>query len=400
MMSQPGIRVTILCAKFDEAEQLRQTFSHLGSRFQDLCHHNIVYDHLDLTDPQGHRLDLDLYSGDQGGSVMTSEIATRILQESKPHWLLMTGVCAGNPHRVKLGDLVIADRVYDLNSGKAIVDQTLPEIHAPEINPHLRNPILKTLSEIEDKKEWGQLIKVARPVSPRYKKEVLRSILYQQRTQQLERTGNPILMELRPGDKYGLGLREIQKQIPSPTSCPLKECANLLQKMSRGPEPLITYCDQSFKYYLQDQQYRQISDLNGRGEFPEPDPSDPATHLAVMATDVSRVRADLSAEAWQEMEEKRDRNLSGLEMEGYGLYEAVHKYNGINYEDNRPKVQVLLIKGVSDVGDPEKDDQFHKYGKQISAAFVYKFLIKYGYRLADKKPESRQLGETDEKKNS
>jgi hypothetical protein len=54
------------------------------------------------------------------------------------------------------------------------------------------------------------------------------------------------------------------------------------------------------------------------------------------------------------------------------------------------------MKGVSDVGDPEKDDQFHDYGKQISGAFMYEFLRKYGYQMADKK--NGPAGEADEKK--
>ena len=396
-MSQPAIRVTILCAKFDEAEEFRQTLRHLQHPFEELSDHNIVYDHLDLTDSQGHRLSLDLHSGDQGGSVMTSEMATRILHQAQPHWLLMTGVCAGNPHKVKLGDLVIADRVYDLHSGKAMVGQTWPEMHAPEINPYLRDPIHRIVISIEEKQEWSQLVKVARPVSSRYKKEVLRTILYEHRTQ-LERSENPAPMELAPGDKYGLGLREIHSRILSLMACPLKECASLLQKMSEGTGALMTYCNRSSKYYVKGQQSQEIQDLIGRGEFPELDASEPKTHLGVMATDVSRVRADLSKEDWKEMEAKGDRNLLGLEMEGYGLYEAVHRYNSINYEDPRPKVQVLLIKGVSDVGDPEKGDEFHKYGKQISAAFVYKFLMKYGYPVADKKDGDRKTANTEEKK--
>ena len=387
-MTQAIIRVTILCAKFDEAEQLRRTFRHLGSPFQEVLVHNIVYDHLDLTDSDGHRLSIDLHSGDQGGSVMTSEIATRLLQESKPHWLLMTGVCAGNPNKVKLGDLVIADRVFDLRQGKALVGQILPEIHAPEINPQLRGPIQRIVASIEENKEWSQVVKAVRPVSPRYKKDVLRKILYDQRTQRLPIPGIYTLSSSSlPGDKHGLDLRAIQQLIHSQTPCPLKECAHLLQRMSEGTAPLITYCNQSFKYYVNEPQYQQISNLTGRGAYPELDPSEPETHLGVMATDVSAVRADLSKSDWKEMEAKWDRNLVGLEMEGYGLYEAVNKYNSINYENNRPKVQVLLMKGVSDVGDPEKDDQFHKYGKQISAAVVYKFLMRYGYQLADRRDQ-------------
>ena len=386
-MSRPPIRIVILCAKFEEAEQFRQTLCDLGSPVREVRHDNIVYDHLDFQDLDGYPLSLDLYSGGtESGSVMSSEMATQILHQTQPHWLLMTGVCAGNPHKVNLGDLIIADRVWDLRSGKAVVGQILPELHVPSINPHLSDPIQRTIKMIEQQSQgWSSLIRVNRPISPRYKKEVLRQILYDHRIQQEQQDSAQA-----PGEIYGLEIRDIQTRVQSHASCPFQECAALLKKMSQATTPLIRFCERSFKYYLDADQEREIRRLRSQGQFPMPDPTQPQVALGIVATDLSTVRADLSPDDWRRMEEEGDRNVLGLEMEGYGIYQAVYRYNTQHHSEPRPQTQALLVKGVSDVGDPEKDDEFHKYGKRIAAGFVYQFLRRYGYKLADRRDLNNQ----------
>lgn len=59
-----------------------------------------------------------------------------------------------------------------------------------------------------------------------------------------------------------------------------------------------------------------------------------------------------------------NRKMSGLEMEGYGLYVAGHILN-------KP---CLLVKGIADLGDSTKDDKFHTIGSFMSAWFVCNFL--------------------------
>ena len=417
-----SIQVVILCAKFDEAEQLCQVFHHLQLPIREAYFHNIIYDQTVLTDSEDHVLVIDIYScASRSGSVITAAMASEILHRSKPHWLFMTGVCAGNPNKVHLGDLLIAERVFDLRQGKAVVGQILGDLSLPTINIRLEDPILRTAKAIQKQKDgWQKLIPAPRPMSPRYKKEVLRWMLYQRRRELISRasTGSDISGQVgdlaldmastlvgasspAPGDQSGQSLKEIQALLgqSNPTTWAPKECANLLLRMSQATPPQIMYCHRSYKYYLTQSQEQEINNLLGQQEqYPELDPVQPETHLGVMATDVSAVRADLSPRDWEEMAVKyHQRNLIGLEMEGYGLYETVKSYNETHHDDGRPQVQVILMKGVSDVGDPEKEDQFHAYGKQISGGFVYEFLRKYGYQLADKKnrPAAR---EEDEKK--
>ncbi|MCM1141161.1 MAG: hypothetical protein NC453_21555 [Muribaculum sp.] len=59
-----------------------------------------------------------------------------------------------------------------------------------------------------------------------------------------------------------------------------------------------------------------------------------------------------------------DRKLTALDMEGYGMY---HSSNLLN-------VPCIWIKSVSDLGDTQKDDKYHKIGAYASGYFIYKLI--------------------------
>jgi len=61
-----------------------------------------------------------------------------------------------------------------------------------------------------------------------------------------------------------------------------------------------------------------------------------------------------------------NRNLKGLDMEGYGLYLAGHMLNKT----------CVLVKGIADFGDENKNDKYHKVCSYASAWFVMHFIKK------------------------
>lgn len=72
-------------------------------------------------------------------------------------------------------------------------------------------------------------------------------------------------------------------------------------------------------------------------------------------------------EAFMEQLVKEDnRNLKGLDMEGYGLYLAGHMLNKT----------CVLVKGIADFGGKDKDDKYHKVCSYASAWFVQHFIKK------------------------
>lgn len=72
-------------------------------------------------------------------------------------------------------------------------------------------------------------------------------------------------------------------------------------------------------------------------------------------------------EAFMERLVKDDnRNLKGLDMEGYGMYLAGHML----------RRNCVLVKGIADFGNPEKDDKYHKVCSYASAWFVMRYIKK------------------------
>ncbi|MDO3385636.1 response regulator [Gilvimarinus sp. SDUM040013] len=63
---------------------------------------------------------------------------------------------------------------------------------------------------------------------------------------------------------------------------------------------------------------------------------------------------------------KQNRDVIGVEMEGYGLFSAT------KYASNF--VEPLLVKSVCDFADPDKDDSWQAYAAYTSASLVYRFL--------------------------
>jgi len=83
------------------------------------------------------------------------------------------------------------------------------------------------------------------------------------------------------------------------------------------------------------------------------------------------------------------RDTIGVEMEGASFYEALSNYPNDFWR--------LVVKAVCDYADMEKDDSFHEYASQISAAFIFGFIkeyvnSKFPTRLAI--PESLHLSST------
>lgn len=66
----------------------------------------------------------------------------------------------------------------------------------------------------------------------------------------------------------------------------------------------------------------------------------------------------------KKLQDEGNRKLTGLDMEGYGLYLAGHML----------KKDCVLVKGIADYGDGVKDDKYHKTCSYASAWFVMRFI--------------------------
>lgn len=75
----------------------------------------------------------------------------------------------------------------------------------------------------------------------------------------------------------------------------------------------------------------------------------------------------------------RDRNLRSLDMEGYGLYAACYALGGDR--------SALMVKGVADLGDKDKGNQYHDQCSYTSALFIREYL-KFKFGVADSTPKT------------
>ena len=127
--------VIILCATSQEVAEVYEVFQCNG--------YNPTWDESDSNYPC-YRVQIDNVPEDNHtpikiqiridqcptmGSISTGIYTTYLLQKFQPLWILMSGICAGNPtNNVKLGDLVLALRVADLNAGKITDSGLEPDI--------------------------------------------------------------------------------------------------------------------------------------------------------------------------------------------------------------------------------------------------------------------------------
>jgi nucleoside phosphorylase len=67
------------------------------------------------------------------------------------------------------------------------------------------------------------------------------------------------------------------------------------------------------------------------------------------------------------LEDEQKRKVIGLEMEAFGLYDAVRRLGSIAPE-------VICVKAVCDFGDGAKNDKYQTYCAALSAAAAVEFM--------------------------
>jgi nucleoside phosphorylase len=71
------------------------------------------------------------------GMVDASILTLKAIYKFKPIYIVMTGICAGIRDSLNLGDIVIADEVFDYGSGKLVGSRLHPDYHYVSMHPSL-----------------------------------------------------------------------------------------------------------------------------------------------------------------------------------------------------------------------------------------------------------------------
>ncbi len=334
--------ICILCALPEEAERLKEAFEEASEKiFHDQfpvifqrsrnSHLKRIYDYTTITNAVGEPLTVLVIWLAGNGPLETGLQLHPLIEEFKPYFAAMTGICAGDREKVKLGDIIVAERAYLYDVGKMTEGTDGPELQRDTPMWSLPTEILQFVQGFSD---WKQATKEeTRPPSK-----------HQQRDWLLNKLLNPDT--LRIDDISPL---ELEKYVP--------DLVTIIQDLRKGGTDAYLTSDRRLN------NPDRVRELRFETVFPFRDAPQPAVHIAPLASG-STVRAD------NPFKEIRIpvRGTRAVEMEGAAFYRTLKEFGDTQY---------LLVKGVCDYADKDKDDSYHDYAGRISALYMFAFLRGY-----------------------
>ncbi|NET40705.1 hypothetical protein [Okeania sp. SIO2B3] len=336
------IDILIITALKDELDALKNCDNQSGNTWQELKDNSgYPYYKTTLPNKNGKKLNILAARPVEMGENYANNLATRLVAELKPHCLAMTGVCAGNKEEVFLGDVIVANRVFKLDYGKLVAHYESidnQQIRTEEIFHDIRTYNLKHKWEFPIQnfsQDWLNTIQTPRPKSYLHQESWLLNKLYDYQQQPY---------------KYLAPQHHPEK---------IKECPDwkeVIQRL-RKQESLKTDSLELTKKALKEIQNERLEYL---AEQHYKDPLNPQIHIGVIAT-TSKVQKD--PKLFQRIE-KMQRKILGVEMEGAAIG-AVAEIQ---------EIPIIIVKGVQDYADYDKNDQFREYAAEVSARFLLAFF--------------------------
>ncbi len=324
--------VCIFCALAEEVKAVIEIFSErCDADFADLQQDGRTYRYTTLANNSQESLNILVAWPPAYGPVETALFIQPVLKMFRPRFAAMTGICAGDRRKVKLGDLIIAERAFIYDSGKFVTDEHGQQHHQHDANP--RHPDADTLQFVRLFDDWQDAVaELSRPPSKRQQRDWLLQTL------------------LKPATPHIDDLEEADLEAHAP------DWLQIMKELQKGPESYLTD-----KRRLRDR--KQVTELRFSEAFPFQDPPVAKAHIAPMASG-SAVRSDTPFDDVQ----IPVRGTVAVEMEGAAFYRAVAEFPGLSS---------LLVKGVCDYADPDKEDSYHQYAAQASAAYMLCLIQAY-----------------------
>jgi nucleoside phosphorylase len=270
------------------------------------------------------------------GGDFASNLATRLVHDLKPHCLAMVGICAGWRGKVFLGDVIVAKRAFQYDTGKLKAfredtvrkEEVFHDIHTYNLDPRW------VQKAQEAPPDWINTIEIKRPLTYDYQESWLLYALY--------------AFENGRGEKpFDL---EEQKMC-----CP--DWTEVLERLE--DKGLIEI---GKEVQLTERGNRWVAEHKTRhpdGMPPEPDK--PKSYVASIAT-VSQVKED--PELFPSIA-SHVRTVLGVDMEAATIGAVA---------ENEEVDSFMIVKGVSDYADHEKDDHFRFYAVEAPYRFLMAFL--------------------------
>ena len=272
---------------------------------------------------------------DMGGD-FASTVATRLVREFKPHCLAMVGICAGWRDKVFLGDVIVAKRVFRYDTGKlkAFREGT---VRKEEVfhDIHTYNLKSRWIQKAQDfPPDWINTIGTQRPLTSDYQESWL---LYALDTFENGSGEKPIRLAER--ETCCPDWTEVLKRLEDKG---LIEIGEEVQLTERG------------RLWVAEHKTRYPSGS-------PPDRDKPKSYVAPIATG-SQVKED--PELFPSIA-PHVRTVLGADMEAAAIGAVA---------ENEEIDSCIIVKGVSDYADYEKDDHFRFYAIEASYRFLMAFL--------------------------
>ncbi|WP_144876348.1 5'-methylthioadenosine/S-adenosylhomocysteine nucleosidase, partial [Hyella patelloides] len=323
------VDVLVITALKDELDALLECDNDSGKSWEE-HQDSLGYSYYKITLKKSNEDDLTIAAAStmDMGETKVSELATRLITELKPSCLAMTGVCAGNKEDVFLGDVIVADRVFQFDYGKLIAYYQEVKGHkfrTEEISYDITTYNLKPLwkHKVQNFSQgWIEKIQTIRPKSYQHQEHWLLNKLY----------------DYQENSESNLTPQKHPERV---TECP--DWRQVIERL-RKQELLKT---DSFELTEQGTEEVENERLLCLDDERYRDPSIPQVHIGVIGT-TSYVQKD--PEIFERLK-RVQRKAIGIEMEGaaVGAVAEIHD------------IPMIVFKSVQDYADYDKSDQFRLY---------------------------------------
>lgn len=281
--------------------------------------------------------------------------AQQLLNDLNPDCLAMCGICAGCREKVKLGDIIVAEKLYAFDEGKRVAEIGKEAVFYHSLRSFDLEAAWKMDASFLAREIDVSALESERPPSREAQKRWLLHTLYAH-----ENEGKV------PPDKHPERAR----------ACP-GWSKHIQEALSEG---LILRSGTALK--LSDKGRDAVeSDLV---IFPDGLPQDPKLEIHLGA--VAMVSAVIEDPQIFPRIRQVERNTLGLDMEGVALGEVAQRF----------KKRAIFVKAVQDFADGRKDDSFRMFGCRASAFFLLHFLCMHVEGVLVQTLETEDASRTEE----
>lgn len=261
---------------------------------------------------------------------------SHVIEENQPCFTIMTGICAGDRQHVRLGDLIVAERVFSYDTGKMVKGEQEQTVHRHDTLTYQLHE--NTLQFLHSFRHWEQLAATfSRPASKRQQRDWLLERLLREQTASIK----------------AIPRAELEEYVPA--------WRELVQELQQGAQPFLSPAP---ALALLDKAMVEALDY-GLEPFPFRDPPAPRCHIRPLASG----RAVRSDNPFKDIQIPV-RGAVAIDMEGDGFARVMEteRFLGIEW---------LIVKGVSDYADQDKDDSYHIYASNAAAVYALCFIKAY-----------------------